>query len=172
MCLSVCPIVRLLGLQLVLWRSIPLLLFVWRSHYELQEELTIRVALNEFSESSKFIVVDKELFSDSVERSACCCCPPSALWTSHSSTSEASEVMLASTALRILRACIILSCCEIDGGSRWLCFLVEKVELFNRLSRVLAAFQLVRKAQARHAGITPLKVTHVASSHLRLPLER
>jgi len=113
--LSICPIVRLLGLQLLLWRSIPLLPFVWRSDHELQEELAISVALNEFSESSKFIVVDKELFPDCVEHSACCCCPPSALRTPHSSTSEAFEVILASTALRILRTCIVLSDCEIDG---------------------------------------------------------
>jgi hypothetical protein len=113
--LSVCPIVRLLGLQLLLWRSIPLLLSVWRSDHELQEELAISVALNEFSESFEFIVVDEELFPDCVEHSACCCCPPSALRTPHSSTPEAFEVVLASTALRILRTCIVLSGCEIDG---------------------------------------------------------
>lgn len=171
-CLSICPIVRLLGLQLLLWRSIPLPFFVWCSDHKLQEELTISVALNEFSESSKFVIVDKELFSDCVEHSACCCCPPSALRTPHSSASEAFEVILASAVLGILGTCIVLSSCEIDGWSRWFHFLVEKVELFNRLSRVLAAFQLVRKAKAWHAGITPLKVALIASPHLRLPLER
>jgi len=62
--LSVGPIVRLLGLLLLMRRSIPLPLFVWRSDHELQEELAISVALNEFSESSKFIVVDEELFPE------------------------------------------------------------------------------------------------------------
>ena len=112
--LSICHIVRLLSLQLLLRRGVPLLLFVWRSDHELQEELAIGVALNEFSESSKFIVVDEELLPDCFEHSACCCCPPSALRAPHSSASEAFEVILASTALRILRTCIVLSG-EIDG---------------------------------------------------------